>query len=688
MAADARIDGLTSADASSPADAGDAGADGRDAPDTRIAADARPDTRDAGPCVPACDQLLHVQPNSGATCVASQCVVPPSACLQGYGHCTANPSDGCETDLTTAAHCGSCTTPCVGSDTFCQRNALGLVCAHRCADPTPDYCGGHCTNVQTDLENCGGCNQSCSIGFANSQCSQGVCNVISCTSPEWADCTDAPGCETPLGTRENCTGCGDPACGAANTLFTCRNGGSCDAVVCAQGFANCDTRDPDCESELDAPSGSPCGPRYLGTWAFGAGVYNVYSAMSADGSTIIAGQFAETLDFDPSAGVDERTPQSGEAVFVSRLDAQGNYQGTAVFDFPADPTALAATPDGGVILVGQYNGGDVDLDPGPGVDLHPSPTAGSATFVVSLDRNGSLRWARTFAGSTGEAFPSSVAVDATGAVYLAGPYSGTVDFDPGPGVSSLAAQTQNGFVLKLTAGGDFAWVRSFYNGATCVASLQAVTVASDGNVWAAGAFNAYSACIYADPRASLSFDLFVVQLTPAGDTARAPWLIPDASGQQALVALAPGDNGSVYIGSTASGLVDFDPGPAVATRWAGAGSSGFVLKLDATGAFVWATVVYSIPVVALARTPDGGVIALGDSGNVGDASNGFVSGFSSDGVGLWTLNVGALADAHAVAAAGGGFVVAGHSRTQGDYDPGPGVDIIDTVGFASRFDGL
>jgi hypothetical protein len=57
-------------------------------------------------------------------------------------------------------------------------------------------------------------------------------------------------------------------------------------------------------------------------------------------------------------------------------------------------------------------------------------------------------------------------------------------------------------------------------------------------------------------------------------------------------------------------------------------------------------------------------------------------------VGLWTLNVGALADAHAVAAAGGGFVVAGHSRTQGDYDPGPGVDIIDTVGFASRFDGL
>jgi hypothetical protein len=305
---------------------------------------------------------------------------------------------------------------------------------------------------------------------------------------------------------------------------------------------------------------------------------------------------------------------------------------------------------------------------------------------VSLDKNGSLRWAHTFAGSTGEAFPASVAVDANGAVYLAGPYTGTVDFDPGPGISSLAAETQNGFVLKLTAAGDFAWVRSFHDGTTCVASLQAVTVASDGNVWAAGAFNAYSACIYADPRASLSVDLFVVQLTPDGDMPRAPWLVPDASGRLAPVALAPGDDGSVYIGSTASGLVDFDPGAAVATRWAGAGSSGFVLKLDATGAFVWATVVYSIPVVALARTPNGGVIAVGDPGNVGDPSNGFVSGFSADGVGLWTLDVGALADAHSVAAAGGGFVVGGHSRAQGDYDPGPGADIIDTVGFASRFD--
>src|SRR5262249_36125482 len=115
---------------------------------------------------------------------------------------------------------------------------------------------------------------------------------------------------------------------------------------------------------------------------------------------------------------------------------------------------------------------------------------------------------------------------------------------------------------------------------------------------------------------------------------------------------------------------------------------GFVLKLDATGAFVWATVVDAVPVVALAGTPAGGVIALGRSGNIPDQGNGFVSGFSSHGVGLCALNVGSLADGQSGAAAACRFVVGGQSRTPGDYDPGPGLDIVDTVGFASRFDGL
>lgn len=60
-----------------------------------------------------------------------------------------------------------------------------------------------------------------------------------------------------------------------------------------------------------------------------------------------------------------------------------------------------------------------------------------------------LRWARGMGGpDADEAF--GVAVDAAGSVHSVGPFAGTADFNPGPGVFNLtAAGATDAFVAKL-----------------------------------------------------------------------------------------------------------------------------------------------------------------------------------------------------------------------------------------------
>src|SRR5262249_4148866 len=53
------------------------------------------------------------------SCDKGACVIPPSACAAGHGHCTSDPDDGCETDLTLPAHCGGCDTSCDSDTPLC-----------------------------------------------------------------------------------------------------------------------------------------------------------------------------------------------------------------------------------------------------------------------------------------------------------------------------------------------------------------------------------------------------------------------------------------------------------------------------------------------------------------------------------------------------------------------------------------
>ena len=121
--------------------------------------------------------------------------------------------------------------------------------------------------------------------------------------------------------------------------------------------------------------------------------------------------------------------------------------------------SVSVDAEGNVYTAGYFRG-TVDFDPGEGTTNLTSGTL-SAFFVQKLDSDGSFLWAKSF-GATGYGVGQFVplVVDASGNTYIAGTFSGTVDFDPGEGTFNLPAVGEKDmFIQKLDASGNFLWVK-------------------------------------------------------------------------------------------------------------------------------------------------------------------------------------------------------------------------------------
>jgi hypothetical protein len=108
-----------------------------------------------------------------------------------------------------------------------------------------------CETSTTTTESCGGCGLACARANATATCAGGACRIDTCNLG-FANCDglDANGCETPLGTIDNCLICGD-RCALPHARSTCRRPTGCVVESCDLGWNDCD-RDPrnGCESSI------------------------------------------------------------------------------------------------------------------------------------------------------------------------------------------------------------------------------------------------------------------------------------------------------------------------------------------------------------------------------------------------------------------------------------------------------
>lgn len=156
-------------------------------------------------------------------------------------------------------------------------------------------------------------------------------------------------------------------------------------------------------------------------------------AVDASGFVYTTGSFKDTVDFDPGPGVYNLISPAAEDIFISKLDANGNFVWALSMGNSAGNdrgVALAFDPAGYLVIAG-YFADSVDFDPGPGTYYLKSGLGGNDVFVLKLDLSGNFIWAGKLGGYNGDSV-REMQLDADGNVVLTGQFFTSADFDPGP----------------------------------------------------------------------------------------------------------------------------------------------------------------------------------------------------------------------------------------------------------------
>lgn len=356
--------------------------------------------------------------------------------------------------------------------------------------------------------------------------------------------------------------------------------------------------------------------------------------VDANSNVITLGVFQGTIDVDPGPGIFNLVAAGNLDVFISKLDATGNFTwGKSIGGSAAYVQAHSIKTDatGNIYYVGEVQG-IADFDPGAGISNING--VNNDIFIAKLDVSGNFVWAKKVGASNVES-ARALALDANANIYYTGSFTGTVDFDPGATTFNLSAPGSNKqdiFVSKLDASGNFIWAKNM--GGTSDDIGYAIAIDINNNVYTTGSF---SATADFDPgvgvtsfTAAASTDMFISKLDANGNYLWA---------KQFTCAMGKGiavDNSfNVYTTSGFSGTVDFDPGPGTYTLATGVTGDAdiFISKLDQNGNFVWAK-----KLGGLNTNPDDGLaIALDASNNV--YSTGLFSGTGDfdPGAGTYTM---------------------------------------------------
>lgn len=311
------------------------------------------------------------------------------------------------------------------------------------------------------------------------------------------------------------------------------------------------------------------------------------------GNAYVAGCFNDTTDFNPGAGsyLLRTTTLGTNNGFVAMYDMAGNFvwvkQLGGISSF-SEIWSLNLDMAGNIYLTGIF-GGTIDFDPGPGIYNLTSATY-SDVFILKLDSNGNFLWAKAVKGNY-ESRATSISLDAYGNIYIGGYFTGTTDFDPGAGIANFTSSTSGYFdlfILKLDNTGGYLWAKTIGGGLD--EFNYSLKADSAGNVYATGSFHD---TVDFDPGAGIfnlvssSFfyaDSYILKLDASGSLVWAKNV--GGAFDEYGIGLSLDSASNVYTIGSYWGTADFDPDTSSSFNLSG--GSGYVLKLDSTGHFIWA----------------------------------------------------------------------------------------------------
>jgi hypothetical protein len=220
----------------------------------------------------------------------------------------------------------------------------------------------------------------------------------------------------------------------------------------------------------------------------GTGTEVAYAvAVGRDGRVYSTGTFNGNIDLDPGPGARNITTLGGTDIFISVLDASGNYIkgeriGSAQFE---TVTGLALNAYDDIHLTGYFQT-TCDFDPGAGTASRTSK-GGNDVYVLKLDSAVNFKWVNSM-GGLGADISGGITCDDRNNILIAGSYTQTVDLDPGPDTFSVTSRgNQDVFVCKFHADGSF--ISAFDFGGTSSEYADCIAAGKYGSVYTGGRFS-------------------------------------------------------------------------------------------------------------------------------------------------------------------------------------------------------
>jgi len=297
-------------------------------------------------------------------------------------------------------------------------------------------------------------------------------------------------------------------------------------------------------------------------------------AVDTNGNVYVAGYFEGAGTF----GTSNLVSAGNSDIFLAKYDSGGRLlwlrqAGGTNFDFV---NAIAVDLDGGVFITGEFYG----MASFDGVWL--TNTVNSDLFIAKYDPEGSLVWARSFAGSNAER-GAGITIDAARNVWLTGNFSDTLDL----GITTLFSISglDTLFLARLDTNGNALWAskaNSFRS------SGDALVMAPGGDVLIAGTFAGHMTWggLTVTNASGSQRDAFIARCDSTG---KVLWIKQaGGSANDAATALGTDPEGNVYVtgnyGKDSGGSATFDG--VVLTTIGGAGDM-FIAKYDPAGKLAW-----------------------------------------------------------------------------------------------------
>ncbi|MGL5891181.1 MAG: T9SS type A sorting domain-containing protein, partial [Bacteroidia bacterium] len=264
---------------------------------------------------------------------------------------------------------------------------------------------------------------------------------------------------------------------------------------------------------------------FVDVHTFGGIGFDLVTTVAADasGNIYAAGQFEDSVDFDPGSGTYTASSSGRSDAFVMKLSSSGNFVWAGAIGGVEKDGAndIDIDASGNVYLIGKIIG-SADADPGTGVFTLTDSLLAGGCMVVKLNNTGTFSWAYLLS-NTDPVDGTSIDYGPDGMLYLGLNFFGTLDADPGSATmnfvqtgSSVAADM---LYLQNDTAGNYFW--GFSIGGSYEDFVSDIFIGAGGELYTTGQYMISADFDPGTATANLTStwqnnDVFVARYTPFG----------------------------------------------------------------------------------------------------------------------------------------------------------------------------